>query len=133
DAVRRDFVANVSHELKTPLGALALLADTLVDETDQAVVKRLSGRLRDEALRVNRIVDELLVLSRIEGDATERSARVAIHGVVTEAAARVRPIAEHRGVTLDVSQVDAAVELYGDRAQLTSAVFNLLDNAVKYS
>jgi signal transduction histidine kinase len=49
DAVRRDFVANVSHELKTPLGALALLSDTLADETDPTVIRRLSGRLRDDA------------------------------------------------------------------------------------
>ena len=133
DAVRRDFVANVSHELKTPLGALALLADTLVDETDLTVVQRLSGRLRDESLRVNRIVDELLALSRIEGDGSPMTAVVAMPAVVAEAVARVRPSADHRDVTIDVSNVEPAVELVGDRAQLTSALFNLLDNAVKYS
>jgi two-component system sensor histidine kinase SenX3 len=133
DAVRRDFVANVSHELKTPLGALALLSDTLADETDLTVVKRLSGRLRDESLRVNRIVDELLTLSRIEGDGSPMAAVVPVHSVVAEAVARVRPAADHRDVTIDVRPVDPSTELMGDRTQLTSALFNLLDNAVKYS
>jgi two-component system sensor histidine kinase SenX3 len=133
DAVRRDFVANVSHELKTPLGALALLSDTLADETDPTVIQRLSGRLRDESLRVSRIVDELLALSRIEGDGSPMSSVVPLHAVVAEAVARVRPGADHRDVTIDVRPVEISAEIIGDRAQLTSALFNLLDNAVKYS
>jgi two-component system sensor histidine kinase SenX3 len=133
DAVRRDFVANVSHELKTPLGAIALLAETLADEDDLAVARRLSGRLRDESFRVSRIIDDLLTLSRLEGDDSPRFAPVILMPVVTEAVARVRSLAEHRGVTIAVDQVDPGAEVRGDRAQLLSALANLLDNAVKYS
>ena len=133
EEVRRDFVANVSHELKTPIGALSLLAETIADESDPEVVKRLSSHLRDESFRVSHIVDDLLTLSRIEGDGSIVHVPVAISSVVDEAVARVRPVAEHRNVAIDVQPVDPAVEVEGDRSQLTSALFNLLDNAVKYS
>lgn len=132
-AVRRDFVANVSHELKTPIGALSLLAETIADESDPEVVKRLSAHLRDESFRVSHIVDDLLTLSRIEGDGSIAHVPVAIASIVDEAIGRVRPVAERRDVTIDVASVDQAVEVDGDRSQLTSALFNLLDNAVKYS
>jgi two-component system sensor histidine kinase SenX3 len=133
DAVRRDFVANVSHELKTPIGALALLAETLADEEDLAVARRLSGRLRDESFRVSRIVDDLLTLSRIEGDDSVRLAPVELAPVVAEAVARVRSLAEHRGVALRTEGVGTGAEVLGDRSQLVAALANLLDNAVKYS
>jgi two-component system sensor histidine kinase SenX3 len=133
DAVRRDFVANVSHELKTPIGALALLAETLADEADAGVVRRLSARMRDESFRVSRIVDDLLTLSRIEGEESIAPERLTAATVVTGAVERVRPMAELRGVTLHVADVEPSLELMGDRQQLTSALFNLLDNAVKYS
>jgi two-component system sensor histidine kinase SenX3 len=133
DAVRRDFVANVSHELKTPIGALALLAETLADEHDAAVARRLSERLRDESFRVSHIVDDLLALSRIEGDGSPMTERVVLSSVVDEAVARVAPVAERRAVDIDVGEIDERIELLGDRSQLTSALFNLLDNAVKYS
>ncbi|HEX7096429.1 MAG TPA: ATP-binding protein [Acidimicrobiales bacterium] len=132
-AVRRDFVANVSHELKTPIGALALLAETLADESDPTVIKRLSSHLRDESFRVSRIVDDLLTLSRIEGDGSAVRTSVPVAAIVDEAVARVRPVAERRGVELDVGPIDPDADVVCDRSQLTSALFNLLDNAVKYS
>jgi two-component system, OmpR family, sensor histidine kinase SenX3 len=133
DAVRRDFVANVSHELKTPIGAIALLAETLADERDVAVAQRLSGRLRDESFRVSRIVDDLLTLSRIEGDDSPRFAHLAVAGIVAEAVARVHAVADHRGVSIEINDIDPGIEVLGDRGQLLSALANLLDNAVKYS
>jgi two-component system sensor histidine kinase SenX3 len=133
ESVRRDFVANVSHELKTPIGALALLAETLADEDDPAIARRLSGRLRDESFRLSRIVDDLLTLSRVEGDDAPRFASLTLGPVVADAVTRLRPVAEHRGVSIDVGEFDPDIELIGDRAQLVSALANLLDNAVKYS
>ena len=68
EAVRRDFVANISHELKTPVGALGLLAETLLDEDDPAVAQRLAERMLHEAFRVGRTIDDLLELSPIEAE-----------------------------------------------------------------
>jgi two-component system sensor histidine kinase SenX3 len=133
EAVRRDFVANVSHELKTPIGALALLAETLADESDVEVARRLSGRLRDESFRLSRIVDDLLTLSRVEGDDAPRFAPLSVGAVVSDAVGRLRSLAEHRGVEVTVSPIDPGLEIVGDRGQLVSALANLLDNAVKYS
>ncbi|HEY8081852.1 MAG TPA: histidine kinase dimerization/phospho-acceptor domain-containing protein, partial [Acidimicrobiales bacterium] len=70
EEIRRDFIANVSHELKTPMGALGLLAETLLAEQDQAVASRLAERIHLEAFRVSRIIDDLLDLSRLESEAT---------------------------------------------------------------
>jgi two-component system sensor histidine kinase SenX3 len=133
DSVRRDFVANISHELKTPVGALALLAETLSDEDDPLVVRRLAGRMRDESFRVSRVIDDLLALSHIEGEGAQAVERVRLASVVSEAVDRMRPAAEHRDVRIEVGEVPAELELLGDRRQLTSALFNLLENAVKYS
>jgi two-component system sensor histidine kinase SenX3 len=132
ETVRRDFVANISHELKTPIGALGLLAETIRDEPDPDVVARLSARMITEADRASRTVDDLLELSRIEfGDDAEMAELSAI-GVVGEAVGRIASAAEHAGIDVRVD-VDPALHLVGDRRQLVSAVFNLLDNAVKYS
>jgi two-component system sensor histidine kinase SenX3 len=133
DAIRRDFVANISHELKTPIGALVVLADALVEEDDPAVIQRLAARMRDEGFRVNRIVDDLLVLSRIEGEGLVERERVSVADVVTSAVDRVRPAAEKHDIALHVVPIDGSLTLVGDRRQLTSALFNLLDNAIKYS
>jgi two-component system sensor histidine kinase SenX3 len=133
DAIRRDFVANISHELKTPVGALALLAETIVDEHDPAVVERLAARLRDESFRVSRVIDDLLALSRIEGEGAQEVERVTIAQIVAEAVARIRPAADHRDVRFEVAEIAAELVMLGDPRQLTSALFNLLENAVKYS
>ncbi len=133
EAVRRDFVANISHELKTPVGALALLAETLAGEDDAEVVNRLARRLQLESQRVARIVDDLLDLSRIESEETPMREPVAVHLVVAEAAERVRSAAEQRAVTITFGEGSEHLVVRGDRRQLVSALFNLLENSVKYS
>jgi two-component system, OmpR family, sensor histidine kinase SenX3 len=133
DAIRRDFVANISHELRTPIGALALLAETLVDETDASVIRRLSTRLRDESFRVSSMIDDLLALSQIEGEGVRNVERVRVSQAVAEAVDRIRPAAELAGVAVKVADISDGLTLRGDRRQVTSAVFNLLENAVKYS
>ena len=132
ETVRRDFVANISHELKTPIGALGLLAETIRDEPDIEVVARLAERMITEADRAGCTVDDLLELSRIEfGDDAEFGDVHAI-SMVGEAVGRIATAAENAGVEVSV-EVDPELVLHGDRRQLVSAMFNLLDNAVKYS
>ncbi|MEO7429954.1 MAG: ATP-binding protein [Acidimicrobiales bacterium] len=133
EAIRRDFVANISHELKTPVGALGLLAETLLAEDDPAVTRRLTERMQHEAFRVARTIDDLLELSRIEADPEAMREDVLVSTVLAEAADRVRGAAEQQGIALDVEVSAAPATVSGDRRQLVSAVYNLLDNAVKYS
>ena len=133
DAMRRDFVANISHELRTPMGALSLLAETLAGETDPEVVSRLAVRVQAEAIRLSDIMDDLLELSRIESNEASERAPVAIQHVISDALSRTKPIAEDKGVPIETALPALDLVVRADRRQLTSAVFNLLDNAVKYS
>jgi two-component system sensor histidine kinase SenX3 len=133
EEIRRDFVANVSHELKTPMGALGLLAETLVAEEDPQVVRRLASRIQDEAFRVSRIIDDLLDLSRIEAEEAPPREPVPIGLVMAEAIERVRAAAEQRAVKIEVDEPDPPVAVVAERRQLVSALYNLLENAVKYS
>ena len=133
EAVRRDFVANISHELKTPVGALGLLAETLLSEDDPAVAQRLAERMLTEAFRVGRTIDDLLELSRIEADEEARREDVAVHRFIAEAVDRVRPAAEQQGIAIEVEEPADRLAVGGDRRQLVSATYNLLENAVKYS
>ena len=133
EAVRRDFVANISHELKTPIGALGLLAETLLAEDDPDVSRRLAERMLTEAFRVGRTIDDLLALSRIEAEETPLREPVPVHLVVAEAVERMRPAAEQQGIEVRVAEARRNLTMMGDRRQLVSAIYNLLDNAVKYS
>ena len=133
EEVRRDFVANVSHELKTPMGAIGLLAETLLEETEPEVSARLAQRIHTEAFRISRIIDDLLDLSRIESEAAPPREPVLVNLVMAEAAERVRAAAEHRGVDVKLEEPDPPIAVLGDRRQLTSAVYNLLENGVKFS
>jgi two-component system sensor histidine kinase SenX3 len=132
EAVRRDFVANVSHELKTPIGALCLLAETLADEREPEVVARLTSHIGTESQRAAAIVESLLDLSRIEEAPVEAVGPVDLAGVANEVVERMRPMAGRRGVSVDVDVADA-VDVLGSRDQLVSMVRNLVENAVKYS
>lgn len=133
EEVRRDFVANVSHELKTPMGALGLLAETLLSETEPAVSKRLAERIHTEAFRVSRIIDDLLDLSRIESEESPPREPVMISLVIAEAVERVRAAADQRRIKIEVDEPSPPIIVPGDRRQLTSAVYNLLENSVKFS
>lgn len=131
--VRRDFVANVSHELRTPVGALAILAEALKDEHDESVVDRLAGRIADEAVRVGRIIEDLLDLSRMEADSSLPQEVVSLPRAVEAAIERVQHSADQRGVAIETLDGSGVPEIRGDERQLVSAVANLLDNAIKYS
>lgn len=133
EAVRRDFVANVGHEIKTPVGALTLLAEAALDARDDpGAVERFVSRIRHEASRLSRLVQELLDLSRIQGgeplpDATD----VLVDAVVEEAIDRVRPAADAKQIDI-VRGGDIGLVVSGDEQQLVTALCNLLDNAVAY-
>jgi len=132
DAVRTDFVANISHELKTPVGALAVLAEAMADNDDPPTTRRLAEKMIDEAHRASRTIDDLLELSRIElGGAAVREA-VDVDDLLEQAVSRNRIAAEHRQVRITVHR-NTGLKVIGDSRQLSSALNNLIDNAVKYS
>ncbi|MDQ3978870.1 MAG: ATP-binding protein [Actinomycetota bacterium] len=133
EAVRRDFVSNMSHELKAPVGALWLLAETLGNEEDPNVMNRLAERIQTEAQRVGRIMDDLLDLTRIESEETPTREPVPVHLIVAQAAERVRAVAEQRGVRIRIGEPPRHLAVLGDRRQLISALYNLMENAVKFS
>ncbi|MEO5680194.1 MAG: ATP-binding protein [Acidimicrobiales bacterium] len=133
DAVRRDFVANIGHELKTPVGALSLLSEALEDEVEVEEFQRLTASMRREALRLGQIIDDLLDLSRIEGEETPVREPVPVHLIVAHAVERVGTKADHHLIALAVEPVDPTLTVVGDRRQLVNALDNLLENAVKYS
>jgi two-component system sensor histidine kinase SenX3 len=131
--MRRDFVSNISHELKTPIGALGLLSETLLDEDDPEVSRRLVERVAGETERIANTVDDLLVLSRLEADEPPVREPVDVHLLLAEALARMQPAADRAGIALEVHEPRGRLDVLGDRRQLVSALVNLLDNAVKYS
>jgi two-component system sensor histidine kinase SenX3 len=133
EEIRRDFVANVSHELKTPMGALGLLAETLVSEPDVEVGKRLASRIHTEAFRVSRIIDDLLDLSRIESEEAPPREPVLVSLVMAEAVERVRATADQRSIKIELEEPARQIAVLGDRRQLVSAMHALLENAVTYS
>lgn len=132
DAVRTDFVANVSHELKTPVGAIAVLAEALMDVDDLDIVRRFVSKMVTEAHRVGITIDDLLELSRIELGGEAVRLGVDVPAVIDAAIDRVQSIAEDRRIRV-VSQIDAHATVLGDSRQLVSALGNLVENAVKYS
>ncbi|MDH3731505.1 MAG: ATP-binding protein [Acidimicrobiia bacterium] len=132
NAIRRDFIANVGHELKTPLGALSVLAETIADSDDATVRTRLGGRLSQESRRISNLIDDILDLAQVESFAAAPEP-IAISEVISDAASQVQLAAEAAGVVLFTEPVPADAFVAGDRRQVVTAVTNLLDNAVKYT
>jgi two-component system, OmpR family, sensor histidine kinase SenX3 len=132
--VRRDFVANVSHELKTPVGALALLAETLLDAIgDPDATRRFAERITAESQRLARLVNELLELSRLQGaEPLPAPDPVSVDRVVTEAIDRTRTAAAAKGIVV-AAKGTRRLTVYGNEGQLVTAVANLLENAIAYS
>jgi two-component system, OmpR family, sensor histidine kinase SenX3 len=134
EEVRRDFVANTSHELKTPVGALALLAETVEDAADDPeAVRRFAGRMRQEASRLTNLVQDMITLSRIQAaEPVPDPVPVGLDAVVAEALDRCRMKASARGIDLHASGSHGLYVL-GDEDLLVTALRNLLENAVAYS
>jgi two-component system, OmpR family, sensor histidine kinase SenX3 len=134
DAVRRDFVANTSHELKTPIGAVSLLAEALdsaADDPDQ--VRRFASRLSAEATRLATLVQQIIEFSRVQGaDPLEEAEAVPLDEVVRAAVEHTRVGAEAKGVGVVIGKKSHLWTL-GDRAMLTTAVQNLVANAIAFS
>jgi two-component system, OmpR family, sensor histidine kinase SenX3 len=134
DEVRRDFIANISHELKTPIGAVGLLAEALVEASKDAdQVKRFAKRLTKESERLARITQEIIELSRLQAeDALTKPELVGIDEVVAAAIDQNRVAADRHDIRL-ISGGDAGTEVYGDEALLQVALHNLISNAIQYS
>ena len=132
DTMQTDFVANLSHELKTPIGAVAALADSLNGETETEVVWRLAERIVTESHRMSRIVDDLLDLSRVEFGGTEEWTEIDLGRVLVEVVSTNQHAAKRQGLGLSLTG-SAELSVRGDRAQLVSMFSNLVDNAIKYS
>lgn len=134
EAVRRDFVANVSHELKTPVGALSLLSEAVMDASDDPeAVTRFAGRMQNEATRLTNLVQELIDLSRVQNDdPLEDAEPVPVDELVAEAIDRCRQQAGAKQITM-ASGGTADLSVWGNRGQLAAALGNLVENAVNYS
>ena len=131
EAMRTDFVANASHELKTPLGALALLAETLGDAKDEETRARLTARIRTEATRMASVIDDVLQLAETESLGVEY-VPVQIVDVIEEAVKPLEEIAIRSDIDLERGTL-VDVDVLADRQQLVSAVRNLIRNAITYT
>ncbi|MGI5996489.1 MAG: sensor histidine kinase, partial [Saccharomonospora viridis] len=134
EATRRDFVANVSHELKTPVGAIAVLAEAVLDAADDPdEVRRFGEKILRESTRLGKLVTELIALSRLQGaEKLPELTVVDIDTVVDEALGRIRLAAESAGIDITTDSA-SGLSVEGDRTLLVTALSNLLDNAVAYS
>ncbi|MFI0724020.1 sensor histidine kinase [Streptomyces sp. NPDC021224] len=134
EAVRRDFVANVSHELKTPVGALSLLSEAVMDASDDPeAVLRFAGRMQIEATRLTSLVQEIIDLSRVQDDDLLDDAEpVAVDDLVAEAMDRCRHQANTKQITMATGTTPDLC-IWGNRGQLAAALGNLVENAVNYS
>ncbi|MDP8938802.1 MAG: ATP-binding protein [Actinomycetota bacterium] len=136
--IRRDFVANVSHELKTPATSLRLLAESLEEIIDEDPVQArlFAGQLKNETRRLGQLITDLLDLARLEsGEGVENPEPVDVRGVLMGVLPRARRVAREKNITLNWKRFGRAVDysVYGDETQLTSMFNNLVDNAIKYT
>lgn len=137
EETRRDFVVNVSHELKTPVAGLTLLAEAVDDARDDPeAVHRFSGRMKVEATRLSRLVQEIVQLSRLQvGDTLDEPVLVDVRACVREAVGDLSFIAGNKDITVTSALGDPAVlaDVWGDPNLITTAVRNLVENAINYS
>jgi two-component system sensor histidine kinase SenX3 len=132
--VRRDFVANISHELKTPIGALSLLSEAVLGAKDDSeAVTKFAARMQIEAKRLTDLVQEIIQLSRVQdSDPLQEAQSLSVSDIIKEALDQCRTTAESRKIILSYDQTQDA-NILGDRDQLTMALHNLIENAINYS
>ena len=132
--VRRDFVANISHELKTPIGALSLLSEAVLSASDDpASVVKFASRMQLEAKRLTDLVQEIINLSRLQdSDPLQIATENVVLELINEAVDLVKTTSEAKGISVSISSIPDVVVL-GDGDQLIMAIHNLLENAINYS
>ena len=132
--VRRDFVANISHELKTPIGALSLLSEAVLGAKDDSeAVSRFASRMQIESKRLTDLVQEIIQLSRVQdSDPLKEPQLLSSDDIIKEALDQCRTTADSRQISLTFQDSDSGA-LLGDRDQLTMAIHNLIENAINYS
>jgi two-component system sensor histidine kinase SenX3 len=132
--VRRDFVANISHELKTPIGALSLLSEAvLAAKNDPESVTKFATRMQHEAKRLNDLVQEIINLSRLQdSDPLQAADELSINDLVREAVDQCETTSEARNIWVTINE-GAEATVLGDREQLIMAIHNLIENAINYS
>jgi two-component system sensor histidine kinase SenX3 len=133
DRVRRDFIANLTHELRTPIAAIGLLAETLRGEEEQVVLDSLTQKIVNETDRVDKIIDDLLELSRVELDGSPRREPVDVRLLLGSVEDQYRFKANSKNIQIEKTDTEAGLKLMGDAGQLNRALSNLVDNSIKYS
>lgn len=134
DSIRRDFVANISHELKTPIGALSILSEAVLGASDdpEAIV-RFATRMQTESKRLSDLVQEIINLSRLQDDDPLKNAKVIdLNEVLLNAIDQSELNAKARKIELIYSE-QASARIKGDHSQVTMAISNLIENAINYS
>ena len=133
--VRRDFVANVSHELKTPVGALSLLAEAVqAADSDIEQVRHFTSRMQVEVKRLTAMISDLVSLSQVQGDtALRNSGPVQVQNIIAEAVDATKISAEKQNIEVTISEDPEPGRIFGDEQQLITALSNLISNAIKYS
>jgi two-component system sensor histidine kinase SenX3 len=134
DSIRRDFVANISHELKTPIGALSILSEAVLEASnDPEAIAKFASRMQSEAKRLSGLVQEIIDLSRLQDDDPLKNGKpVDLSEVITEAIDQSKLNADNRKISLVFEGVPE-VKINGDRAQVMMAIHNLIENAINYS
>jgi len=134
DAVRRDFVANISHELKTPIGALSILSEAVLEASDDPVaIARFATRMQAEAKRLSDLVQEIINLSRIQDiDPLKNANPIVLSDLILQAMDESRLAAESREIRIEFLK-NTEVTILGDESQLEMAISNLVENAINYS
>ena len=134
DFIRRDFVANISHELKTPIGALSILSEAVLEASnDPEAIAKFASRMQSEAKRLSDLVQEIINLSKLQDDDPLKNGKsFNLTEVINEAIDQVKLKAEKRKISLIFEDIDDAI-INGDRNQVIMAVQNLIENAINYS
>jgi two-component system sensor histidine kinase SenX3 len=134
DSIRRDFVTNVSHELKTPISAIGFLAESVIEsKNDPVLVEKWARKMQAESKRLNNLVQEIINLSQLQDfDPLELPHQVKIDDVIRQAINRAETTSEVHNISLDYAETTDAVVL-GNQEHLIMAVHNLIENAINYS
>ena len=135
DKMRADFVANASHELKTPITAIRGFAETLIedDTIDRAIQQRFMRKIHGQSIRLSALVSDLLALSRLESNDEAYNTQVDLQQVVQRVCANLQAVAQTQQVTLELQIKDGPMMLLGDDNALGQMATNLIDNAIKYT